>query len=312
MPALILGIDLGGTNCRVALADAQGSVLAEASQPTARGGADALVDQFADIAHQTVKAHKLDGNIEAVGVAVPGFANPQTGIIGVLPNLFGDARDIPFAAMLKARFGAPAYLENDVKTAAIGELKRGWGRQYRTFVFVGIGTGTSAAVVIDGRLHRGQSGQSGEIAYTVTGPQFLGQDFGESGCLETHISGYGIALQYRNRCAQKQKTTSAPVDTAAVFQRAERGDAIGREVIEEGLDHLAVGLSATIALLDPETLIFGGSIGLRADVLAGVERRLTAALPLFHPRFLASQLGKRAQLIGAIENARSLLPSGVD
>jgi predicted NBD/HSP70 family sugar kinase len=299
---MLLGIDLGGTNCRAALADHEGEIHAEISEPTVRSGsAAALVEQFASLAQRAAASRALDYQVKALAVAIPGFVDPGRGVIGVLPNLFGNARDIPLRTMLEQRFAAPAAIENDVKTAAIGELRRGWGRRYSSFIFVGMGTGTSSAVVLDGKLHRGQSGQAGEIAYALTGREYLGQDFGESGCLETHISGYGLALQYSKR------TGITDIEAAAVFERAARGDAVAREVIDEGLDHLAVGLSGAVTLLDPQALIFGGSIGLRSDVLAGMERRLRSALPLFSPALVASQLGKSAQLVGAIESARALL-----
>jgi predicted NBD/HSP70 family sugar kinase len=301
----LLGIDLGGTNCRAALADDAGEIRAEATEPTSQArSAEALIEQFWQLARCITAQSSDRSTLTAVGVAVPGFVDVERGLISVLPNLFGNARDIPFRRMLETRFGVPAAIENDVKTAALGELARGWGRDFRNFIFVGIGTGTSAAVITGSRLQRGRSGQAGEIAYALTGREYLGQDFGESGCLETHMSGYGIALQYAKAGGLAANDC---INTGAVFERAAAGETLARTAIEAGLDHLAVALSTAVALLDPQALVFGGSIGLRPDVIAGIEGRLTAALPLFKPRIVASQLGKRAQLIGAVENAKALL-----
>lgn len=309
--ALVFGIDLGGTNCRAALADGDGTLLAQLHEPTARpSGAGEepgshLIDQFARLLEQTRAQAGRQDELSAIGVAVPGFVDPERGSISVVPNLFGEARNVPFRSMLQARFGVPAWLENDVKAGALGELAQGWGRQYRSYVFVAVGTGTAAAVVIEGRLHRGRHGQAGEIAFTVTSPQQVGVDYGEHGCLESHVSGYGIARLYHLR--QGGSGEPAAADAAPVFAAREAGDALAAAVIEEALDHLAVGLSGAIALLDPDAVILGGGIGSRLDVQEGLQRRLQASLPLFSPRLVASQLGRDAQIVGVIEEARKLI-----
>lgn len=302
--ALILGVDLGGTNCRAAVADSSGKILAEATEPSVRSadGGKSLITQFSRLMRRAADRAGQKPVVSAVGVAVPGFVDTEHGVISVLPNLFGSARDIPFRRMLEDYFNAPAWIENDVKTAALGEVSRGWGREYPTFVFIGMGTGTSAALIIDGQLNRGRSGQAAEIGFIVTGREYLGEDFGEHGCLETHASGYGIAHQYRLRMQSPVET-----NTKKIFAAAESGDPVARQVIQEALDHVSIGVIAAVVLLDPDAIVLGSGIGSRPDVLQGIEQRVRQALPLFHPAIVASRLGDKGQLVGAIEQARGLV-----
>jgi glucokinase len=304
--ALLLGIDLGGTNCRAALADAEGEILAEASEPVADSdaGGQNLVAQIRRLLAKTrsLAGERGRGQLAAVGAGVPGFVDTERGTTRVLPNLAGGAHELALRDLVAEGLGAPTAVENDVKTAAVGELARGWGKagQFADFIFVGMGTGISAAVVIGGRLYRGAGGQAGEIAYTVTGREFLGQDFGEHGCLETFASGYGIAHRYAQRTGRRGASAQA------VFAASDRGDDDARAVIADAFEHWTVALSAAVALLAPQAIILGGGIGTRPDVVAELGARLRSTLPLFQPEVLASMLGANAQIVGAIELARSL------
>lgn len=303
-----LAIDLGGTNTRLAIAGADAAPRARVAEPLPPlGGGDpieALLLHWDALRVRAEAAGQVDGRLAGVGLAVPGFVNAQAGTVSVLANLFGDARDIPLRHLLSRRWGAPVWMENDVKAAAFGELRRGWGRQLSSFLFVAIGTGTAAAAVLGRQLWRGARGQAGEIAFALTGREYLGQDFGEHGCLESFASGYGIGRQW----PQAGPTVGAnpAAFTPQVFAAAAAGDARAQAILSAAWDHLAVGLSGAITALDPEAIILGGGIGLRPEPQAELQARLSRALPYFPVRVLRSQLGADAQLVGGLAAASGL------
>lgn len=299
--ALLLGIDLGGTNCRAAVADAtSGVILAQARATLAPGASsdgtlEPLLNLFDRLWQQAAGTAGRPAELAAAGVAVPGVVDERSGAVSVLSNL-GPPRRVPLRDLLRRRWGVPVWLENDVRAGAMGELAGGWGREFRTFLFVGLGTGTSAAAVIGGQPWRGAHGQAGEIAFALTGREYLGKDFGEHGCLETWASGYGIARAYGSNDGAR-----------AVFAAAEQGDARARAVIEAAYDHWVIGLSGAVTTLDPEAIVLGGGIGLRPDVREALAQRLEQALPLFPVRVVTARLGADAQLAGALNGCQRLL-----
>ena len=303
-----VGIDLGGTNSRLAVAGTDGAIAARAAAGLSpldpADPVESLLRQWDQLRRQA-ESSAPSGRLAGIGLAVPGFVNSAAGTVSVLPNLFGDARDIPLRDRLARRWGAPVWIENDVKAAALGELAQGWGREIASFIFVGIGTGTSAAAILDRRLWRGARGQAGEIAFALTGREFLGQDFGEHGCLESFASGYGIGRQFAPG-ADGRAAAQAP----AVFAATAGGDSRAARILADAWDHLAVGLSGAIAMLDPEAIILGGGIGSRPEPAAELGRRLAAAMPFFPVRVLTSRLGAEAQVLGALAGARSLPAAG--
>ncbi|MGH9507151.1 MAG: ROK family protein [Terriglobales bacterium] len=299
-----IGIDLGGTNTRLAAAGSGGAILGRAAErlppldPADPVGG--LLRHWDRLRARIEAAAGLTGRLAGIGLAVPGFVDATAGTVSVLANVFGQARDIPLRDRLARRWGAPVWLENDVKAAALGELHQGWGRELATFIFLAIGTGTAAAAILDRRLWRGARGQAGEIAFALTGREFLGQDFGENGCLESFASGYGIGRQ--SGAAAGAEAAQAP----AVFAAAAAGDAGARDILSAAWDHLAVGLSGAITMLDPEAVILGGGIGLRPEPETELRARLSRALPYFPVRILRSRLGADAQLLGALAGARGV------
>lgn len=299
-----IGIDLGGTNTRLAAAGPGGAILGRETERLPRldpaGPVEALLGHWDQLRARVEAGAGLTGRLAGIGLAVPGFVDAARGTVSVLANVFGQARDIPLRDQLARRWGAPVWLENDVKAAALGELHQGWGREIASFIFVAIGTGTAAAAVLGRQLWRGARGQAGEIAFALTGREYLGQDFGENGCLESFASGYGIGRQFG--AAPGAAAAQAP----AVFAAAAAGDARAQDILSAAWDHLAVGLSGAITMLDPEAVILGGGIGLRPEPEAELRARLSRALPYFPVRILRSRLGADAQLIGALAGARGL------
>jgi len=202
----VAGIDIGGTNLRVALADNTGAVLAKWSSTTVGvSGADAvmvLIREGVELLLRQISAPH--GALKAVAAGAPGITDVDAGIVIATSYLMG-WRDVPLRAMLEDTLNAPAAVDNDVNLAAIGENWAGAAKGVRDFVFLAIGTGIGSGIVLNGCPFRGSNWAAGEIGYMlVPGVPDAPWNQGEPGALESMIGGEGIKAQWQR---------SAPEDT---------------------------------------------------------------------------------------------------
>jgi predicted NBD/HSP70 family sugar kinase len=290
--AYALAVDLGGTKLHVALVDITGRIVSEATEPTdARGGIE-VVKQIDRVTANLAREAGADRSAIRVGVmGSPGVVDPTTGGITIAPNIPGlDSMDV--AAALKGELGFPFALENDVNLAAVGEGWRGENGDARTFAFIAIGTGIGLGLVADGRLIRGAHGAAGEIAYLpVGGDPFDARNF-RLGTLEAAIHSAAISERYAGR-GGPQKTVRD------IFAASETGDEAARATLEEVARIVAMAVLSVSCLIDPELVVFGGSIGSRPELLAEIDRALARCMAR-PARTAISSLGARATLIGAI------------
>ena len=281
-----LGIDVGGTKILAVLFDDNGRRLDEIREDTTQEGVDALVAQILNI------RDKLDGTrtVSAMGLGMPGAVCPKTQALLWIPNIAGVQGDT-FAPALRAACDIPVMIENDLNVAALGEAWQGQGGD--PLAFIGLGTGTGMGIVIDGRLCRGYRGAAGEIAYLPLGSHPLTPEAHQKAAFETQLSGAGWIARYRARGGDPARTL------ADLFAAP---DALFADVLAESAQLLAQGILAIAAVLDPEVVCFGGSIGLQADLLNATQ----AALDNYghhNVRLCQSQLGQYAGAIGAARAA---------
>lgn len=164
----VVGADIGGTSLRLALADMDGKVVAKWRVSTA-GIRDPHV--VVDLIHKGVEELLQKNVIErsllrAVAAGAPGVTDVDDGIVIATSYLMG-WRDVPLRALLEARLGVPAAVDNDVNTAAIAEYQIGAAQGVRDFVFIAVGTGIGAGIVLNGRLFHGMDWSAGEIGYLL-------------------------------------------------------------------------------------------------------------------------------------------------
>src|SRR6266853_2864931 len=156
---MLAGIDLGGTQVRVALARSDGNLVTSVKTKTPLlKTPQGLVDWAA------AEIERLRGNqkVTTIAIGAPGPIDIKRGVLVNPPNLHG-WRDVPLAAMLQKATGAPAHVANDADMAGLGEYHRGAGRGTRNMVYITWSTGVGGGLIIDGRLHRGGNGTAGEI-----------------------------------------------------------------------------------------------------------------------------------------------------
>lgn len=291
--AYVLGIDLGGTKLHIALANLLGVVVAEAVEPTDRRGGRHVTAQIGAIAARlAAQAGAEPTAIRGAAMGSPGVFDPRSGVITIAPNIPG-LDQIDVAAALRDALGVDCVVENDVNLAAKGEQWQGSCVEAQTFAFIALGTGIGMGLVADGRLIRGARGGAGEIAYLpLGGDPFDSRGF-RFGTLETAIGSAAILDRYRGFGGVAAETVRD------VFDRIALGDEAAIAAIDETARILVQTIMAVKAILDPELVVLGGSIGVRPEIVDRVRLLVERYLP-DPPGIAPSALGSRASLIGAV------------
>jgi glucokinase len=286
---VIAGIDLGGTLVRVAVAQADGSIVGIAKGRTPDlGGPSGVVAWSRENADRLAEG----APIEVIGIGVPGPSDPRTGVLVNPPNLPGWPSGLPLGEMLGDAFGAPVHLENDANLAAVAELKRGAGRGVRNLVYVTWSTGIGSGLILDGKLYSGTHGSAGELGHMVLdrdGPECF---CGMRGCVEAYASGHSIA-------------TRAGRPAAEVFTAAQAGDPEAAGIVEQAAQRVGLGLLNLTNLVDPEVIVMGGGITQSWSLVEGWLGEAILESPFVtpnrRPRIVRAELGADVGLVGAVE-----------
>jgi glucokinase len=298
----VIGADIGGTNLRLALADCEGSILGRWTASTS-GARDAatVVRLMREGVDKLLHDASLPPNcLSAIAAGAPGITDTDNGVVIATSYLMG-WRDVPLREMLEAEFGVPASVDNDVNLAAIGELHAGAAQGASDFVFLAIGTGLGAGIVLNGDVHRGTIWTAGEIGYMlVPGTSDAPVERGKPGALEAIVGGEGIKSTWKSRWSQAP--TSIPIDATPtqIFDYALEGNPLAQEVLQLAARTLAYAIYNISLILNSPLFVLGGSIGVHpalaeATRLVLHERRARAQTTL-----IPSALGTDAQLIGAV------------
>lgn len=298
----VIGADIGGTSLRLALANGAGQILGRWSASTAETGDAAKVLQLMrnGVDALLLEASLPSQSLSAIAAGAPGVTNADEGIVIATSYLMG-WRDVPLRQMLEAEFGVPAFVDNDVNVAAIGELKAGLAMGTTDFVFLAIGTGIGAGIVLNNELHRGGIWTAGEIGYMlVPGTSDAPVERGQPGALESLVGGEGIRQQWRSGWRENSTTLSRDATASQIFDQALRGDPLANSVLERTARALSYAIHNIALVLNSPLFVLGGSIGIHpalgdATRLVLLERGTRA-----QPRLVSSALGADAQLIGAI------------
>jgi glucokinase len=283
MDVRVVAVDVGGTDMKAALVDGDGAALAARSLPTPRTPAR-IVDAIAELVDEF-------GGAQAIGLAVPGVVDDERGVAVWSENL--DWRDVPFAAQVEERCGLPTVLGHDVRAGAIAETRLGAACGMSDVVYVSIGTGIAAGIVLGGRLHAGE-GYAGEIGHTAAGHDEPCA-CGARGCLEAIASAAAIARRYTARSGRPA------AGAAEVVQAARAGDADALAVWDEALDAIARALAWIASVLAPEAVVIGGGLSRAGDTLFDpLNERIPRQLTFQRvPRLMPAALGDRAGCMGA-------------
>src|SRR5207237_25041 len=258
---MLAGIDLGGTQVRVALARSDGRLVASIKTKTSLlGTPQGLVDW----ASSEIDRHRGREKVRSITIAAPGPIDVKRGVLVNPPNL--PWQNVPLAALLGRATGAKVQLANDADMAGLGEFHHGAGRGTRNMVYITWSTGVGGGLIMDGKLHRGGHGTAGEVGHMIVDPDGPLDNCGQRGCLEAMASGTAIA-----------RDTGRPA--AELFAEAARGDRQARIVVERAARYMGIALISLTNVLDPEIFVIGGGLPLRGWVGGGYGRLVRLERP---------------------------------
>ncbi len=307
-----IGADLGGTNIRLALVDAEGGLSEPYRYPTpAKGEAAAIVETLAQgirvLQHQA-RAHGI--RLAGCGLGVAGLVDGQAGLVYAAPNVAG-FQNLPLKKLLEEKVDVPVTLENDANAAAFAEYWLGAGRGVSSLICLTLGTGIGSGIILEGKLLRGASGAAGEAGHMAVEADGERCGCGARGCLEAYASATAILRDARAALARGEGTAllgpfgARPEALTAkdVSDAARAGDPVARGILERAGRYLGVGLASLVNLLNPDLITLAGGLAAAGDLLlqpalAELERRAFAVL-LCRTRVELSALADTAGMLGA-------------
>jgi predicted NBD/HSP70 family sugar kinase len=296
----VAGVDFGHCHIHTAVADGDGTLIAEARAelPVDLHAVEAL-DVAADAVARLRREHDINA-IDAVVAGIPGPLDTRTGLVCSSTILSGWVGLAPVGE-LERRIGAPVHAENDAFLGAYGELRHGAGRGLDHFLYVKASHGIGACAVINGQPYHGATGIAGEIGHTqLTGQTELCR-CGQRGCLEAVVS---IAT------VRQQVAHSHPGLDLDSVSLSDLDDPMTRRILDEAGRTLGHVLADMCNLLNPAAVILGGELGVAGPAMtAGVEaslRRYVAPAVSAAAQVVPAALGTRAELTGALAMAADL------
>lgn len=268
-----IGIDLGGTNISAGIADENGNILVKASTPTMNGrAAEDIIDDMSGLCSKLMEELKLEVNdIESIGVGMPGTMDKKKGISIYANNLNFD--NVNIVEEMRKRINLPCYIENDANCAAIGENVCGVAYGSKSLIYITIGTGVGAGIIINGKVFDGSFGGGGEAGHMVIVAEGEECTCGRKGCWEAYAS--ASALRREGRIAAAKYPNSKIydlvdgniklIDAKTVFDAADLGDEIALEIIDKYIKYLGIGLVNLVNIFQPEAIIIGGGVCAQGD-----------------------------------------------
>jgi predicted NBD/HSP70 family sugar kinase len=289
--ALVLGLDLGARFLRGALCDLSGAVRARQDVELREAHVDEALTLLGGLRDSLLAAAGFAGElVDSVVVGVPGVVEATTETLRLAANLQGlEGRRL--GDDLSRELDLPVTLENDINLAALGEQWQGVARGVSDFVFLSVGTGTGAGLVLGGEVRRGFHGAAGEIDFALGE---LGDGFDPS------ATALAALTRQLAESADGSTRLKPPYDVRATFAAARGGDPVALEVVNEASRRIALHIAPIAAVADVGLVVLGGGIGSNGDLLLQRVRSTLDQWMPYPPRVEVSTLGEGAVLMGAL------------
>ncbi len=264
-----IGLDVGGTKIEGVALSPDGLVVSRRRVPTPQGDYEGTVRAVADVVGFIERETETQS---PVGIGMPGIISPATGLVKNANSVCLNGQ--PFDRDLEAALGRPVRIENDANCFALSEASDGAAAGRDCVFGVIIGTGTGGGVVVHGRVLRGRNAVGGEWGHNSlpwpSADERPGEPCycGRSGCIETFLSGPGLAREYA-------RLSGHHADGPTVVDRAQAGEATAIACLDLYVDRLARSLASIINVLDPDAIVLGGGLSAIDRLYTDVPRQWT-------------------------------------
>ena len=311
-----IGIDLGGTNIAAGIVDKDMNLLYTASVPTGADRDGALImDDMAELCRKLCADHNVDlSEIESIGIASPGIANHDTGVVEYANNL--PFRKFPIAQMLRDRLGIERIrLENDANAAAWGEAVAGAAKGTSNSIMITLGTGVGGGIIIDNKVYSGFNYAGAELGHIVIEVNGAQCSCGRKGCWEAYSSATGLIRMTKEKIEECERTgrptlmkkmaeEKGKVSGRTAFDAKRAGDEAASEVVDKYVLYLAEGLSNIVNIFQPEVVSLGGGVSNEGDYLLDllmprIRERVYGGNIVLATKICVAKLGNNAGIIGA-------------
>ena len=312
-----LGIDLGGTNIAAGIVNDNYEIIKKKSTPTlANRDGKLIIKDMADLCRSLIDECGLTlDDIAYAGIATPGTANSDTGVVEYANNL--PFRNFPIADLLKEYLGIEKVLiENDANAAAKAEAIAGAAKGAKYSVMITLGTGLGGGIVIDGQVYSGFKHAGAELGHIVLQKDGKQCSCGRRGCWETYSSATGLANMTREHLIKAREEGRKTIiedmiggnldncNARVSFSAMKQGDAVGKEIVDEYISYLASGIATIINIFQPNVLSIGGGVcGEKDNLLKPLKEavfRETYTQPgAKQTEIKIAELGNDAGIVGA-------------
>jgi glucokinase len=274
MPDFSIGVDLGGTNLRIAAITTDGQLLGKISLPTKTAlGPNHVVAEMCDaILHLSAK-YRAQGKFLGAGIGFPGLIDMQTGVMRKSANLPG-FQDYPVRAEIERRLQTPVVLENDGRVAALGEQWLGAARGTKNVAVITLGTGIGSGIILGGKIWHGMNGMAGEFGHVTVEPEGVPCACGNRGCAERYASASALLRMARQAIATghapalAQAAAFPDFGAHSIYNLATQGDEPSRQLFRTFGRYLGMMLAGAVNVLNLEMYVLGGGVAVAWDAYA--------------------------------------------
>lgn len=302
-----IGVDIGGTTCKLGIFETNGSLIEKWEIPTnvEEKGSHILDDLSNAIKEKLLSKNIMWSDIEGVGLGIPGPVT-QDGIVHKCVNLGWGV--VHIQEEMQNKLNLPVKAGNDANLAALGEMWQGSGKGYKNLIMVTLGTGVGAGIIYDGKIISGTQGAAGEIGHIkVKNNETISCGCGKKGCLEQYASATGIVNRAYSQLKINDQVTSLrelkEITAKDIFDAAKKGDKVACNLIEELGELLGTTLANVSCVLNPEIILLGGGLSKAGDILVGITQKhfLKKAFHICeNTKFSLATLGNDAGIYGGV------------
>ena len=270
-----IGVDLGGTNLRIAAVDSDGRLLEKLTLGAeVKRGRDFVITEMCNAIQALRTKYRDSGELVGIGIGVPGFIDMAAGMVMESPNL-PDWTSFPVRDEIEKRLGTKVILENDANSAAMGEKWLGAAREYEHMAMYTLGTGVGGGLIFNGRLWHGMTGMAGELGHFNIYADGHPCGCGSRGCLEQYASATAVVRMAReaiaaNESAELERLSHDPVQftSRSIYNLAVQGEAAAKRIFDNVGRALGIGVGAMVNSLNLPIYVIGGGVSSSWDAFA--------------------------------------------
>jgi glucokinase len=320
MPDFSIGVDLGGTNLRIAAVTTDGRLLEKINLDTKScPGPDQVVAEMCDAIQRLSRQYESNGQLLGIGTGIPGIIDLESGTVRTSANLPGWT-NYPVRKKIEQRLGTRVFLENDAKVAALGEKWLGAARGVDNMAMITLGTGIGGAIVLDGKIYHGMNGMAGEFGHVTIEPDGVPCGCGNHGCAERYASATAIVRMAQEAIAASRapalaKIAASELSAKSIYDLAMQGDEPSRKIFQRFGRVLGILIGGMINVLNLEMYVLGGGVVSAWDafaptMFAELRERSTVYAATALPDPLAKKDGAAAK-VGAATRKQTIVTPAV-